>query len=55
MVDRYKIYRYFNDDRPTRLMFSGLTLEEAQFHCNDKKTHKLEHTEGDWFDGYKRE
>jgi hypothetical protein len=45
----YKIVRHrFNDNN--EVVRTGLTLEEAQEHCNDESTH------GDgWFDGYTKE
>ena len=45
----YKIVRFkFNDE--SEIMGTGLTLEEAQEHCNDPETR------GDgWFDGYTEE
>jgi len=46
--ETYKIVRFFRDERrePTTIK-RGLTLEEAQAHC------QREDTEGeDWFDGY---
>lgn len=45
----YKIVRYrFEGDNET--IVRGLTLEEAQEHCQDEDTH------GDgWFDGYTEE
>lgn len=45
----YKIVRFkFDDD--SEVIKRGLTLEEAQKHCNDDATH------GDgWFDGYESE
>jgi hypothetical protein len=44
----YKIVRFYQDlDRRSRVMARGLTLEEAQAHCQREDTH------GDgWFDGY---
>ena len=49
MEKTYKIVRFkYGEDRETRE--TGLTLEEAQKHCNDESTH------GDgWFDGYTEE
>lgn len=45
----YKILR-FDLHQPTRVIATGLSLEEAQAHCRD------EHTHGDgWFDGYTEE
>ena len=50
MPDTYKILRFYRDDRVTEVIATGLTLEQAQEHCNDPAT------EGDgWFDGYTRE
>lgn len=45
----YKIVRHrFNENN--EVVRTGLTLEEAQAHCNDESTH------GDgWFDGYAEE
>lgn len=49
----YKIVRHtFDENHPDymRVIKTGLTLEEAQEHCNDDSTH------GDgWFDGYTEE
>lgn len=45
----YSIVR-FRFDAPREVIETGLTLEEAQEHCNREDTH------GDgWFDGYTRE
>lgn len=45
----YKIIR-FHFKNGNRVIKRGLTLEEAQAHCNDPKT------SGDgWFDGYQKE
>ena len=45
----YKIIR-FKFAGKNRVIERGLTLEEAQEHCSDEKTH------GDgWFDGYEEE
>ncbi len=53
---------YFDENHPTRTIKRGLTLEQAQEHCNDKETssstctnyHGLIRTKnkGSWFDGY---
>ena len=62
----YKIVRmYFDDDTPTRTIKTGLTLEEAQSHCQDKETSsstceritaRIETEKyGKWFDGYEEE
>lgn len=46
----YKILRFYQDDRPTRTIKRGLTLEQAQEHC------KRPDTKGEgWFDGYTEE
>ena len=44
---KYKIIRFFQDERESQTIKTGLTLKEAQKHCNDSSTHG----EG-WFDGY---
>lgn len=46
----YKIVRHYVD-RPSEVMDTGLTLEEAQEHCQRDDTH----VEGKWFDGYTEE
>lgn len=53
----YKIRRYYRDDRPARDVkgLKGLTLEQAQAHCNDPKTRKVRNGEVVWFDGFVRE
>ena len=41
--NRYKIIRMFKDENiSNKIIKKGLTLEQAQKHCND----------GHWFDGY---
>lgn len=49
MDDSYKIIRFCRD-RPNEVVETGLTLEEAQEHCQSEDTH------GDgWFDGFELE
>lgn len=45
----YRIIRFRQNGEPEPVL-NGLTLEEAQAHCNDPATHG----EG-WFDGYDEE
>jgi len=45
----YKIIR-FRFGREKQTIQTGLTLEEAQAHCQDNETHG-----DDWFDGYTEE
>jgi hypothetical protein len=46
----YKIVRFYQDDRPSEVIETGLTLAEAQEHCRREDTH------GDgWFDGHTEE
>ena len=47
---KYKIIRFFQDERESQTIKKGLTLEEAQEHCNDTKTEGI-----DWFDGYTKQ
>ena len=49
----YKIFRSFHPtlDREPETVKTGLTLDEAQKHCQDPDTHE----EGVWFDGYTEE
>jgi len=49
MNDTYKIIRYIFDGEPITIK-TGLTLEEAQKHCQSEKMHGK-----DWFDGYIKE
>ena len=44
---KYKIVRMYRDERPSKIMYTGFTLEQAQTHCQNPNT------SGDgWFDGY---
>lgn len=45
----FRIVR-FSQDAPRQVIETGLTLEEAQAHCNDETTHGQ-----GWFDGYEAE
>ena len=45
----YKIVR-FHMEGPEEVIETGLTLEEAQAHCNDPETRG-----DDWFDGFREE
>ena len=48
----YKIVRFYqnDDERNGEIIETGLTLDEAQKHCQSEDTH------GDgWFDGYSEE
>lgn len=63
----YKIVRFYrdNDDLNRTVVVRGLTLEQAQAHCQDPETSSstatspeaVERTEryGEWFDGYEEE
>ncbi len=65
MSTKYKIIRHYFKTKTKRVIHTGLTLEEAQQHCNNpetssrtcttsegrKRTQKL----GPWFDGYTQE
>ena len=64
MTDRYKIVRfYFKGGK--RTINTGLTLEQAQAHCNDPETSsstceksvnkQRTRRMGKWFDGYTEE
>lgn len=46
----YKIIRFYQDNRPSKVVKTGLTLEEAQAHCQSDDTHGP-----GWFDGYDEE
>ncbi len=61
----YKIVRHYFRGTDTIVIKRGLTLEEAQAHCQDEETNSktcteavnVEHTRihGPWFDGYYQE
>lgn len=62
-METYKIVRFFQDpNRDRETITRGLTLEQAQAHCNDPETSSrtatseaaVERTKalGAWFDGY---
>ena len=53
MEKTYKIIRFCMDDNDPenkKIVKTGLTLDEAQKHCQDKSTHGV-----GWFDGYTEE
>jgi hypothetical protein len=52
MNDKYMIVRFYRKEgKKNKVMKTGLTLEQAQAHCSDGKTHKA----GEWFDGYTKQ
>jgi hypothetical protein len=64
MSERYKIVRFYFSNG-CRTIKKGLTLEQAQKHCNDPETSSSTCTTsvgrrrtkrlGRWFDGYERQ
>lgn len=63
MADTYRIVRHYRDAWPNRRTIRrGLTLDEAQAHCQDPSTSSSTATDtvgrrrtarlGPWFDGY---
>jgi hypothetical protein len=63
-MEKYKIVRmYFKGGR--RTIETGLTLEQAQAHCNDPETSSstcrssakkaITKRKGPWFDGYEKD
>ena len=64
-MSTYRIVRHYQQDHESEVIVRGLTLEQAQAHCNDPETSSrtatepagLERTErmGQWFDGYTEE
>lgn len=46
----YEIRRFYREKNGYTVVRKGLTLEEAQTHCNDPSTRE----EGVWFDGYEQ-
>lgn len=54
----YKIRRFcMNEEHPDhqRIIATGLTLDQAQAHCQDESTHGQDPERGMWFDGYDQE
>lgn len=50
MIDRYKIVRYFQDDREAEIIVRGLSEAQAKEHC------QRDDSRGPgWFDGYTKE
>lgn len=58
MSNTYKIIRFFFN-KPSIVIKTNLTLEEAQKHCNDPETSsttcKNNPYKIPWFDGYEKE
>lgn len=46
----YKIIRFYKSGAKPKVIRRGLTLEEAQKHCQDPST-----STSKWFDGYNEE
>jgi hypothetical protein len=62
MATTYRIVRFYRDDeeRNRTVLETGLTLEQAQAHCNNRETSSSTATDpdlshGPWFDGYEAE
>ena len=61
----YKVVRMYFEGHPRRVIARGLTLEEAQAHCQDPETSSSTCTSatgkartrklGPWFDGHEQE
>lgn len=50
-MQTYKIIRFYREIwKSSEIVKTGLTLEEAQAHCNDPAT-----SGENWFDGYEKE
>ena len=64
-MPRYKVIRHFRNSRRKFEIKTGLTLAQAQAHCNDPETSSSTCTgaaakartrkSGPWFDGYTEE
>lgn len=65
MTETYRVVRFYREGRRHKVLRRGLTLAEAQQHCNDPETDSKTATSpeaikrtralGPWFDGYERE
>lgn len=51
-METYQIIRFFENGKK-ELIKEGLTLEEAQEHCQDESTHGTDEKGIRFFDGYK--
>lgn len=56
-METYKIVRFNRDSNIDKeIIKRGLTLEEAQSHCQDEATHEKDDSGNViWFDGYTKE
>ena len=49
MSDKYNIIRFYADENKQRkIMYKGLSLDEAKTHCSLESTHE----KGVWFEGF---
>ena len=48
MSDKYNIIRFYANGRNSRIMYKGLSLDEAKAHCSLESTR----VEGVWFEGF---
>ena len=61
MNDLYEIVRFYSDSRPPIVMNKGLSLDQAQEHCQDPETSSTTANCGrcgvtcDWFEGYREQ
>jgi hypothetical protein len=56
VMETYKIIRFFANGRPSRVIYTGLALEQAKSHCTSERTHKLDENGNIiWFDGFTKE
>ena len=51
LTTTYRITRFYADDRPSKTIREGASLEEARDHCNDPDTSVAYQ----WFDGFEAE
>ncbi len=51
MTTTYKIVRFYAARRPSEVVRTGLSLDEARAHCSRDDTRQP----GVWFDGYEEE
>jgi hypothetical protein len=61
-MDTYKILRCYAEGHPKEIIATGLTLEEAQEHCNNPETSsrtckssegkRRTRQKGEWFDAF---